>query len=464
MAGEKVLVVDDEQLIRWSLEKNLTKQGYEVVPEATGEDALKRLSEEDFDLMLLDLRLPGMDGLEVLRKIRERDKALVVIVITAHGVVDTAVEAMRLGAFDYIEKPFNFDQLALSIRKGTETVGLRKEVTRLQAQQEESHGGRIIGGSDKIREVIRLIDKVAASEATTVLIQGESGTGKDLVARAIHYRSDRRGKPYMALNCTAVPETLLESELMGHEKGAFTDARQTKKGLFEVAAGGTLFLDEIGDMKLTMQAKILRVVEDKTFRRVGGIRDIRVDLRLIASTNRVLEEAVREGAFREDLYYRLKVVLIVLPPLREHKDDIPLLVDHFIEQFRKEFRRQINRVSGAALECLMKYDWPGNVRELKNVLERAIILESEDVILADHLPPEVQEADGSAPAKGTSGFRLPPGGISLQEMEMGLVAQALETAGGNQMQAARLLGLSRDALRRRIKKFSLSERPAAETR
>ena len=462
MAGEKVLVVDDEQLIRWSLEKNLTKQGYEVVPEATGEDALRRLSEEDFDLMLLDLRLPGIDGLEVLRKIRERDKALVVIVITAHGVVDTAVEAMRLGAFDYIEKPFNFDQLALSIRKGTETVRLRKEVTRLQAQQEESHGGgRIIGESDKIQEVIRLVEKVAASEATTVLIQGESGTGKDLIARAIHYRSNRRGKPYMALNCTAVPETLLESELLGHEKGAFTDARQMKKGLFEVASGGTLFLDEIGDMKPAMQAKLLRIVEDKMIRRVGGIRDIKVDLRVIASTNRVLEESIREGAFREDLYYRLKVVLIVLPPLREHKDDIPQLVDHFIEQYRKEFRRQIKCVSGAALECLMKYDWPGNVRELKNVLERAIILESEDVILADHLPPEVQEADGSALAKGTSGFRLPPGGISLQEMEMGLVAQALETAGGNQMQAARLLGLSRDALRRRIKKFSLSERPAA---
>ncbi len=457
MAGEKILVVDDEHLIRWSLEKNLSKQGYDVTLSETGEEALAKIDEQEFDLVLLDLKLPGIGGVDVLRTVRKEHKHLPVVIITAHAMIDTAVEAMKLGAYDYIEKPFNFDQLTLTVRKGLETVGLRREVVRLQSEREKTYGpADIIGTDDKTKEVLRLGGKLAGSEATTVLLQGASGTGKDLVARAIHYRSPRRDKPFMAVNCTALPETLLESELLGHEKGAFTDAKVMKKGLLEVANRGTIFLDEIGDMKMSMQAKLLRVVEDKMFKRVGGTRDIKVDLRIVASTNRPLEQAVREGRFREDLYYRLKVVVITLPALREHKKDIPMLVSHFIDQYRKEFRRNITGISKDAQDCLLRYDWPGNVRELKNVLERAIILESEEVILAAHLPPEVRDPSGVLGQVGYE-FKLPPGGISVQKVERDLVVQALAASGGNQVQAARLLGLSRDALRRRMKKFALAQ-------
>lgn len=455
MSGERILVIDDERLIRWSLEKELSKHGYEVVLVETGKEGLQKMGEEEFDLVLLDIKLPGIDGIEVLRRIRQRDNSSVVIIITAHGMVDTAVEAMRLGAYDYIEKPFRLDHLALAIRKALVTVGLRKEVTRLHAEEAETHAvTNIVSKSEKMKQILRVIAKVSKSEATTVLLQGESGTGKDLVAKAIHYGSVLRDRPFTAVNCTALPETLLESELLGHEKGAFTDAKKTKKGLFEVTDRGTLFLDEIGDMKLSMQAKLLRVVEEKRFKRVGGTRDIKVSLRIVASTNRPLEKAVEDGSFREDLYYRLKVILINLPPLREHKEDIPLLVSHFIQQYRKEFRRDIKGVSPEALKYLLRYDWPGNVRELKNVLERAIILESEDMILADHLPPELRAAS-PLPKEPIFSFRLPPDGVSLDEVERELVTQALALAGENQTQAARLLGLSRDALRRRIKKFSL---------
>ncbi|SHJ11912.1 two component, sigma54 specific, transcriptional regulator, Fis family [Malonomonas rubra DSM 5091] len=453
MRKNKILVVDDEHLIRWSLDQNLKKQGYDVVTAGSGEEAMRLVQEESPDLMLLDVQLPGMNGMEVLEKVKETEEDIIVIMVTALGVLETAVKAMRLGAYDYINKPFNLDELAIVIKKALETQELKREVAQLRSTQPTKFSiNKIIGESDEQKHVISMIQKIALSDAGTVLIQGESGTGKELVAKAIHYESSRADKPFMAINCAAVPETLLESELMGHEKGAFTDAKSQKKGLFEMANGGTVFLDEIGDMPQGIQAKLLRVLEDRAFRRVGGTKDIHVDVRIISATNKDLLAAIKEKSFRNDLYYRLQVIPIFLSPLRERRKDILLLAHHFIDLFNKEFGKSVQDISEDAERFLLEYEWPGNVRELRNVIERAIILENERIMRLEHLPRELVSQTES-PESGKMNFNLPPEGIDIEDVERELIRQALEMAEGNQSKAAKKLNLGIDAFRYRMKKF-----------
>ncbi len=449
----KILVVDDEHLIRWSLEQNLKKQGYGVSTAGSGEDALRLLQEETPDLMLLDIQLPGMNGMEVLEKVKELEEDVIVIMVTALGVLETAVKAMRLGAYDYINKPFNLDELAIVIKKALETRELKREVAQLRAVQPRRFSiDSIIGDSADLRHVLNMVRKIALSDAGTVLIQGESGTGKELIAKAIHYEGARADKPFMAINCAAVPETLLESELMGHEKGAFTDAKSQKKGLFEMAHGGTVFLDEIGDMPMAIQAKLLRVLEDRTFRRVGGLKDIHVDIRIVSATNCDLLEAIEQKLFRSDLYYRLQVIPIFLPPLRERRDDILTLARHFIESFNREFGKDVRQISKEAENVLVDYDWPGNIRELRNVIERAVILENDETMEYEHLPREL--VSRNVPAGGSPLiFTLPAEGIDIEDVERELIRQSLETSDGNQSKAAKKLNLGIDAFRYRMKKF-----------
>jgi len=452
MKRNKLLVVDDEHLIRWSLEQNLKKQGYEVITAGTGEEALRLMREEQPDLVLLDIQLPGMSGIDVLEKIKEHDEGIIVIMVTAHGGLETAVNAMRLGAFDYISKPFNLDELSLVVKKALESSELKQEVVRLRSEANKS-APNIIGESRQIKNLMQVLDKVARSEASTVLVQGESGTGKELVAKWIHYSSSRAEKPFVAINCAAVPATLLESELFGYEKGAFTDAKITKKGLFELADGGTVFLDEIGDMEMGMQAKLLRFLEDRTFRRIGGGRVFSVDVRIISATNKDLQKSIEEKSFRNDLYYRLQVIPIHLPSLRDRKEDIIPLTTHFINHYNRDFNKKVQGIEPVAERAMLDYSWPGNVRELKNVIERAIILGNDETLLLEHLPLEiVAKAPRQASASLTS-FRLPPEGIDIEEVEKELIRQALEMTDWNQSKAAKKLNLGIDAFRYRMKKF-----------
>jgi two-component system response regulator AtoC len=449
----RILVVDDEHLIRWSLEQSLKKQGYDVMTAASGEEAIRQVQEDAPELMLLDIQLPGMDGLAVLEKTKEIDSEILVVMVTALGVLETAVKAMRLGAYDYINKPFNLDELSIIVRKALETRQLRKEVAHLRSAQESKFGiNNIIGESRHMKQVLDMVRKVARSDASTVLIQGESGTGKELIARAIHMESARRDQPFMAINCAAVPETLLESELMGHEKGASTDAKSQKRGLFEMTDGGTIFLDEIGDMELGMQAKLLRILEERTVRRVGGNKEIPVDVRIVSATNQELLRKIEERTFRNDLYYRLQVIPIYLPPLRERRDDIMMLVEFFIKYYNKEFGKNVKGVSKMARKFLEEYEWPGNVRELRNIIERAIILESEETLMLEHLPRELVSKTGDI-ASGFMNLRIPPEGIDIEDVERELIRQSLEIAEGNQSKAAQKLNLGIDAFRYRMKKF-----------
>jgi len=454
MLNPTVLVVDDEQLIRWSLSERLKEQGYRVVEAETAAGALERHA-EGVDLVLLDYKLPDGDGLSVLKQIKEADADTLVLLLTAHSSVDMAVEAMKHGAYHYANKPFNLDEIMLLVEKALETTRLRREVKALRASQAQPFGiDRIVGESRAVKEAKALLLKVAASPASTVLLTGESGTGKDLAAKVLHYASDRATRPFMNITCSALPDTILESELFGHERGAFTDARQQKRGLLESADGGTVFLDEIGEMAPQLQAKLLRFLEDKTFKRVGGVADIRVDARVIAATNRKLEEDVKKGRFREDLYYRLNVLPIALPPLRTRADDIPALVTYFVDLYNREFRKRVRGVSPEAMRRLQTYGWPGNIRELRNAVERAMLLVEGTELTAEQFP-----LTASASAL-TEGVDLPAGGIDLEQLERSLVVQALERSGWNQTKAATLLGLNRDQIRYRIEKFKL-EKPAA---
>jgi DNA-binding NtrC family response regulator len=450
MASATLLVVDDEQLIRWSLSERLVQEGHRVLEAGTGKEALERCT-NDVDLVLLDYRLPDTDGLALLRQIRKAHPDTVVIIVTALAQVETAVAAIKDGAFHYVTKPFNLDEVALLVERGLETTALRREVRALRSGQAERFDlDRIVGEAPAMRAVKQLLAKVAASPASTVLLTGESGTGKDLAAKVIHYTSARAARPFMNITCSALPDTLLESELFGHERGAFTDARQQKRGLLESADGGTVFLDEIGEMLPALQAKILRFLEEKSFKRVGGAADVRVDVRVIAATNRNLDEAVAQGKFREDLYYRLNVLPIALPSLREHQTDIPLLVGHYIDSFNREFKKRVRGVSPEAMERLERHPWPGNIRELRNVVERAVLLAESDLLEPGDFPM-------LAPRAVSSGFELPPGGVNLDEVERDLVVQALSRVGGNQTRAAALLGLNRDQIRYRIEKFGLNK-------
>jgi len=450
-----VLVVDDEQLIRWSLSQRLEHEGYRVVEAGTAETALARHG-EGVDLVLLDYTLPDGDGLAVLKRIKDADADTVVIMLTAHSSVDLAVEAMKGGAYHYANKPFNLDEIALLVEQALETTRLRREVRALRATQAQPFSlDRIVGQSRAIAEAKALLQKVAASPASTVLLTGESGTGKDLAAKVLHYASSRAARPFMNITCSALPDTILESELFGHERGAFTDARSQKRGLLESADGGTVFLDEIGEMAPALQAKLLRFLEEKTFKRVGGVADLRVDVRVVAATNRHLEEEVQKGRFREDLYYRLNVLPIVLPPLRARADDIPALVHYFVDAYNTEFRKRVRGVSAEAMRRLQAHGWPGNIRELRNAVERAMLLVDGDQLTADQFP----ALSGAGP-RLSEAVDLPAAGINLEQLERSLVVQALERSGWNQTRAAGLLGLNRDQIRYRIEKFKL-EKPAA---
>ena len=455
MQAPTILVVDDEQLIRWSLTERLKQEGYRLVEAATAAAALERHA-EGVDLVLLDYKLPDGDGLSVLKQIKDADADTLVILLTAHSSVDLAVEAMKHGAYHYANKPFNLDEIALLVDKALETTRLRREVRALRASQAQPFSiDRIVGESRAVKDAKALLQKVAASPASTVLLTGESGTGKDLAAKVLHYASDRGARPFMNITCSALPDTILESELFGHERGAFTDARQQKRGLLESADGGTVFLDEIGEMAAPLQAKLLRFLEEKTFKRVGGVADIRVDVRVIAATNRTLEDEVKKGRFREDLYYRLNVLPIVLPPLRTRTDDIPALVHYFVDAYNREFRKRVRSVSDEAMRRLQMYGWPGNVRELRNAVERAMLLVEGDELTADQFP-----VASAAVSRLTEAVALPASGIDLEQLERSLVVQALERSGWNQTRAATLLGLNRDQIRYRIDKFKL-EKPAA---
>src|SRR5437763_1131407 len=455
---DKILVVDDEKMIRWSLGEALRGWGFEPIEAETGSGALAAFEAESPAAILLDINLPDASGLEVLRKIRQRQPDAVAIMITANVLVDETIGALRGGAYDFIGKPINLEELHVAIRNGIEASRLRREVNLFRRERAQQFNfEQIIGESPAMREMLTLARKVAESEVSSVLLQGESGTGKDLVAKATHYASRRAAGPFIAINCAAIPATLIESELFGYEKGAFTDAKARKEGLFEQAESGTLFLDEIGELELGLQAKLLRVLEEGAFRRVGGLKDIPLDARVIAASNRDLKAESESGRFRLDLYYRLSVIQIDIPALRERGDDILLLAEHYIESFGERLRKRITGISPEVAKAFLQYDWPGNVRELRNVIERAMILEDDDVITMKYIPRPVSggaPSDHASPdGHGAGPFHLPPGGVSLDEVEMSLVRQAIERSGGNQTKAAEMLGISRDQLRYRLKKL-----------
>ncbi len=451
---EKILIVDDERLIRQSLEKQLAGQGYVAVSADSGRMAISLVEEELPDLVLLDLRLPDLNGIEVLRRLREIDKSLMVIIMTAYGSIDTAIAAIRSGAYDYLTKPFDMETVLLAIRQALEASNLKRKLAYFHTQENVRFGlYRLVGESPIMKDVRQRIRQIAQSEASTVLLEGESGTGKDLVARTIHTQSNRSGYPFVEVNCSTLHETLIESELFGHERGAFTDAKSRKSGLLELANGGTLYLDEIGDMNPSLQAKLLSAIENKRFRRLGGVKDLAVDVRFIAATNRNLAAAVQKGDFRQDLFYRLKVFPITLPPLRERMSDLPLLIDFFLEDLRHEFKKGIRDFSPEAKQFINGYAWPGNLRELRNVLERAFILCEGERIEVEHLPPELL-SESSSPGEEASLFKLPAQGLSLVAVERDFIRQALEMSGGNQVRAAKLLRISRDVLRYRMKKIT----------
>ena len=453
---KRILIVDDEARMRRVLELHLTGAGYEVTKAASAEDGLQALdtsgSGADFALALTDLRLPGMDGVEFLRQVHGRFPSLPVIVMTAFGTVETAVEAMKSGASDYLLKPFSLDDLMITIDKVLELHALRDENVKLRAQLERRYDfEHIIGHSAKMQEVFDAARRVASTRAT-VLLGGESGTGKGLLARAIHHHSPRRDAPFTKISCSTIPENLMESELFGYEKGAFTGATQSHQGKFEQADGGTVFLDEIGDVPPAVQVKLLRVLQEREFERLGGSKTIHVDVRIVAATNQDLRAALEQGTFREDLYYRLNVVPISLPPLRERKEDIPYLLDHILAKFAGDTGNRIEVISQTAMEKLMVYHWPGNVRELENIIERSMVLARSDTVEADDI-----RLDHRAASSQSEAAAFLPDGMTLEQYEQELIREALRRTNDNKSQAARLLGMTRNALRYRLSQMGVEE-------
>jgi DNA-binding NtrC family response regulator len=473
MPKEKVLVVDDDSAIRYTLTEALRGWGYESLEASTVAAALESFDAERPSAVLQDVNLPDGSGLDALLEYKKRQPQAIVIMITGNVQLEDTIAALRGGAYDFIGKPVRLGELQVTIRNGIEAGRLRREVRLLRREQERRFGfDQIIGQSPAMSEMIRLARKVAESEASSVLLLGESGTGKDLVAKAIHYGSSRADQPFIAINCAAIPATLIESELFGHEKGAFTDAKGRKEGLFEQAQGGTLFLDEIGELELGLQAKLLRVLEEGSFRRVGGLKDLPLDVRVVAASNRELKAESDAGRFRLDLYYRLSVIQIDLPPLREREDDVLLLAKYYLAHFNERLRKRIRGLTPEVEETFRRYSWPGNVRELRNVIERVMILEDSDLITTNWLPrglirdertvsttPVIaapQAAEVAIPSYQLPvipSFQLPDEGIDLEQIELSLVRQAMERSGGNQTRAAELLGVSRDQLRYRLKKI-----------
>jgi DNA-binding NtrC family response regulator len=447
-----ILVCDDEELIRWSVSEFFRNAGYRVTEAANGEEGLQKLSEMPHDLVITDLKMPKMGGLQLLRKVRCQGHKMPFIVLTAHGAVESAVEATQLGAIRYLGKPFNLDEVR-------EAVEIALESHRLDAvaaghQTAEVGYGRIIGTSRVMQELYATLRRLEAVAAPTVLLLGHSGTGKEVVAQTIHEEGLRASGPMVQVDCASLPEQLIESELFGHERGAFTDAKAEKRGMFEVARGGTIFLDEIGELSVPMQAKLLRVLENRTFRRVGGTSTLHFDASVIAATNRDLETAVKEGRFREDLFFRLKVIHVEVPTLRERPEDIPLLAEHFIRRFNRSYRKNVVEISGKAMRKMQDYSWPGNVRELRNVIERIIILEADQSITVEQMPPEIRYGRSQRGGSSTDPYVLPVDGVNLEILERSLLMQAMERSEGNQSAAARLLGISRYALRYRLEKHA----------
>jgi two-component system response regulator AtoC len=448
--AKRVLIADDEKNMRWVLSEALAAEGYEVVEAADGKEALVAVDEHHPDLMVLDHKMPSPDGMEVLRKIRAKGETFPIIMLTAHGNVATAVEAMKAGATEYLTKPFDLGELKLSIDKAIRIADLSDEVKRLRDELDRDWDVEgFIAADPRMVEILVTVEKVAPTNAT-VMIYGESGTGKELIARAIHRLSPRGTKPFVEVHAGALPETLLESELFGYEKGAFTGAVTAKPGRFELANGGTLFLDEVGDISLGVQVKLLRVLQERRFERLGGTRSIDVDVRVVAATNSDLQQLIADGSFREDLFYRLNVVPITLPPLRQRQGDIPRLVAHFLDKYEAGGKT----ITNEALEALSAYPWPGNIRELENTIERIVILSPGEEIGMGDLPSEVRA--GVAPtASRTHIFELPEEGLDLEEVEMDLLRQAMEQAGGNATKAAKLVGLTPKTLEARMRRLGL---------
>jgi len=456
---DRIIVCDDEELIRWSVSEHLRSEGYDVAVVKNGLECLEEAQRSAPDVILLDLKMPVMDGMTCLRKLRELGLHVPVVVLTAHGSVDTAIEATQLGASAYLSKPFDLREVSLKLRTSIEADRLAAEVKYLRGRR-RTHYGTIIGESPAMQRVFDTLRRLEGLEVPTVLVTGESGTGKELIAQALHTMGPRKDSPFVEIDCASLPETLIESELFGHERGSFTDARQLKRGLFEVARSGTIFLDEIGEMSLATQAKLLRALENRRFKRVGGVADLPLEAGIVAATNRDLVAAVENGTFRQDLFYRLAIIPIELPSLRQRIGDPPLLTAHFFEHFKKRVGGVVQGFDNEAMAALQRYHWPGNVRELRNVVERLVTLHRhESLIRHDYLPNEIRFAQevraGGASAGSGGSFVLPEGGVDLDQVERGLIQQALQRTDGNQTAAAKLLGITRYALRYRLEKFDM---------
>jgi len=453
---EKILIVDDEAFIRENLERIISEDNYRPISTESPEEALQIVTDEEISLVLLDLNLGSHSGLDVLRAMREVDPEILVIIITGYGTVESAVEALKIGAYDYIKKPFKADAIHLIVKLALETQTLRRKVKRLSR---DADGINMVGNSPALLQIFQQIREVAKHEMATVLITGDSGTGKELVAQAIHNLSPRSEQPFIEINCGSLPFNLLETELFGHERGAFTDAKTRKIGLFEEADGGSIFLDEIGEMDVSLQVKLLRVLEDRKIRRLGGNRNIDINVRIIAATNADIKGALLRKNFREDLYYRLNVFPIHIPPLRERREDIPILLETFLQRFSKEFNKTIQQFSRDALDLMLRYHWPGNVRELRNVVERICIMHNVEKILPDHLPREIwgESPQSEMPFK----YEIPPEGIILDDVvdqiEKELVAKAFRMTGGNVAKTARVLNVPRGTLRYKLEKYQLTD-------
>ncbi|MCC5912369.1 MAG: sigma-54-dependent Fis family transcriptional regulator [Clostridiaceae bacterium] len=448
---KKILIIDDEKNMRWAIKNALKKEEYIIYEGENGIEAVEKFQEISPDIVLMDFKMPKMNGLEALCKIKEIDEETPIIMITAHGTMDSAIEAMKLGALDYIAKPFDIEELKVIIKKALRIGELNEEVSYLREELEKNTGKTIIGNSGAMKEILKMIERVAKTNAT-ILILGESGTGKEIIANTIHYNSDRSKKPYIKVNCGAIPENLIESELFGYEKGAFTGAATRKIGKFERAQGGTIFLDEVGELDLSMQVKLLRVLQEKEVERIGGNERIKVDIRVIAATNRDLYKMVEDGTFREDLYYRLNVIPINIPSLRDRREDIPLLINHFLKKYGEEIGRKNISIDEGAKKKLMDYQWRGNIRELENVMERMLILAEGNIITEKNIPFEI-----SMDKEKQGKFILPSEGIVMEDLERDLILQALERTDYNQTNASKLLGMTRHTLLYRMEKHGIKK-------